>query len=270
MEEEYNKVSMADQIAIAVSSPKNYKHLTKLKTGKIVAFMFVITFLLVFIEFGINVITFMIKNGGFRNLALNRVPQFTYDGSILDMDSEFEMAVGELEIYIDTEKEKISIDDIKTDGAYIAIGGKNMVMGIVIGGKSYEYMNCGLSMLFPISLNNDKLAGFAPYVYVYIVIMYAFYMVGKIIKMLFYALIFSIIANALANNFHTGLTYGQVLKICIYGITLAMLISSVNMAAGYLVSETFIAIISVFISFTFISKGVLSHADLSVPPGDIY
>ena len=32
MDEEYSKVTMVDQLAIAVSSPKNYKHLTKVKS----------------------------------------------------------------------------------------------------------------------------------------------------------------------------------------------------------------------------------------------
>jgi len=44
MDEEYSKVTMVDQLAIAVSSPKNYKHLTKLKASKTVGFMILLLF----------------------------------------------------------------------------------------------------------------------------------------------------------------------------------------------------------------------------------
>lgn len=76
MDEEYSKVTLVDQLAIAVSSPKNYKHLTKLKESKTVAFVILLTFILTFIQFGIGVLTFLLHVGGLKNLILNDVPQF--------------------------------------------------------------------------------------------------------------------------------------------------------------------------------------------------
>ncbi|MBP3327165.1 MAG: DUF1189 domain-containing protein [Coprococcus sp.] len=270
MEEDYKKVTMADQIAIAVSSPKNYKQLTGLKTGKLVAFMFVITFLLVFIEFGISAITFIAKTGGFKNLALNKIPAFTYDGAKLEMDGNLELSIGEMIIYIDTEKEKLSLDDIEEDGAYIAMGRENIIMGIISGGQNYEYMNYALSLLFPVSFDNSKLAELAPSFYIYLVIVYIANMIGKAIKILLYALIFSIVGRAVAGNFQTGLSYGQVYKVCIYGLTLSMLLAAVNFAAGYFVPEALLMMINVFLSFMFINRGILSHIDMTKPPQDLF
>lgn len=270
MEEDYKKVTMVDQIAIAVSSPKNYKQLTGLKLGKLVAFMFVITFLLVFIEFGINAITFVAKTGGFRNLALNRIPAFTYSGGKLEMDGNMELAIGEMIIYVDTEKDKLSLDDIEEDGAYIAMGKENIVMGIISSGQNYEYMNSDLSLFFPVSFDNNKLAELAPSFYLYLVIAYIINMVGKVIKILLYALIFSLMGRVVANNFHTGLNYGRVFKICIYALTLPMLLAAVNLATGYLIPETFLMMINVFLTFMFINRGILSHVDMTRPPQDLF
>ncbi len=266
MEEENRKISMADQISIAVSSPKNYKQLTKLKTGKIVLFMFVITFLLVFIEFGITVVTFLMKNGGLKKIALNKVPQFTYDGATLSMDEKFEMAFGDIVIYVDTNEDKVNTNSIKTDGAYVAIGKKYINMGVVSGDKAYDYMGYRMSFLFPSEFDNQKLADITPAIYIYLILVYLLYMMGKALKILLYALLFSIIANTFSNNFHTGLSYGQVLKVCIYGLTLPMLIGAVNTSAGYLISPTLVTIITVFIAVSFINRGILSHANLEIPP----
>lgn len=270
MEEDYKKVTMVDQIAIAVSSPKNYKQLTGLKTGKLVAFMFVITFLLVFIEFGINTLTFVAKTGGFKNLALNKIPEFTYDGEKLEMDGNMELAVGEMIIYVDTEKDRLSLDDIDEDGAYIAMGKENIVMGIVSSGQTYEYMNYNLSLLFPVNFDNNKLAELAPSFYVYLIIAYVINMIGKAIKILLYALVLSIVGRVVANNFHTGLNYGQVFKVCIYALTLPMLLAAVNFAVGYFISGAFLMIINVFVVFMFINRGILSHINMTRPPQDLF
>ena len=44
-QEENKKVTLLDQLSIAVSSPKNYKQLVKLKTGRLVWFVVIISFL---------------------------------------------------------------------------------------------------------------------------------------------------------------------------------------------------------------------------------
>ena len=94
MDEEYSKVTMVDQLAIAVSSPKNYKHLTKLKASKTAGFMILIAFILTFIEFGIGVITFIMHVGGLNNLITNKVPQFVIEDGKLTAESEMSLDIG--------------------------------------------------------------------------------------------------------------------------------------------------------------------------------
>ena len=61
-QEENKKVTLLDQLSIAVSSPKNYKQLVKLKTGRLVWFVVIISFLLAFIEFGIDAIFWLARS----------------------------------------------------------------------------------------------------------------------------------------------------------------------------------------------------------------
>lgn len=63
-QEEFKKVTLLDQLSIAVSSPKNYRHLVFRKKGRLVLFVVVLSFLLAFIEFGIDTIFWINKVGG--------------------------------------------------------------------------------------------------------------------------------------------------------------------------------------------------------------
>ena len=169
MDEEYSKVTMVDQLAIAVSSPKNYKHLTKLKASKTVGFMILIAFILTFIEFGIGVITFIMHVGGLNNLITNKVPQFVSEDGKLTAESEMSLDIGNATIYMNTDYDRITLDDIKTNGVYIAFGKENVVMGMINGGQTYEYSTMDLDKLFYDGFNNDQLAsavcGYCHYVH---------------------------------------------------------------------------------------------------------
>lgn len=260
---------MVDQIAIAVSSPKNYKHLTKLKTGRIIGFLVIISFLLTFIEFGINAIVFVAKVGGFENLALNKIPAFTYEDGKLNMADDMQLAVGDAIIYVDTTKDRISLSDIKEDGMYIAMGKENLVLGIISNGKPTEYMSYGLSLLFPFGFNNEALAGYAPLFYIYIIMMYIITMIAKTAKIMIFALFLSLLGRMVSNAVHMSISYGKILAICIYAVTLPMMLASVNVTLGYIISPSILIVINSFIAFTFINRGLMSHMDKSVPPNGV-
>lgn len=204
MDEEYSKVTMVDQLAIAVSSPKNYKHLTKLKASKTVGFMILIAFILTFIEFGIGVITFIMHVGGLNNLITNKVPQFVIEDGKLTAESEMSLDIGNATIYMNTDYDRITLDDIKTNGVYIAFGKENVVMGMINGGQTYEYSTMDLDKLFYDGFNNDQLASAVPAFYVAIVIMYIAIMFGSVIKMIFLALVFRSLHGHLRKVFIQG------------------------------------------------------------------
>lgn len=270
MEEEYEKVTMADQIAIAVTSPKSYRALTGLKVGKTIAFMILITFILTFIQTGIGIICFLLKIGGFENLFLNKVPNFEYKNGILTMDTEMELSVDGVTVFVNTDYDKISIDEMEGDGIYITFGKKTMVIGAISGGYDFEQGEFILSKLFLTDFNNEKLCSYIPVIYGTLIFLYIGGMIGNAIKWLFFALIFSIMGRALANNIGTALYYGDVLRICIYGLTLGLLLSAVNTALVYFIPSTFMFLILLVISSSFINRGIMSHVQFhDGPPGSM-
>ena len=157
-----NKLRLIDRLSIAVTSPKNYDELVKLSTGKVVTYMILISFLLAFIEFGINAITYVARIGGFENLILNSMPKFTYQDGTLDMEDEFSMDVGSATIYVNTDYTDITLDDINSDGIYIAFGSSNVIMGLKSTGMQYTYFDYKLSDLFWGDFDNQGLSTMVP------------------------------------------------------------------------------------------------------------
>lgn len=268
MDEEYSKVTLVDQLAIAVSSPKNYKHLTKLKESKTVAFVILLTFILTFIQFGVGVLTFLLHVGGLKNLILNDVPQFQMENGRLEAEAEMSLDIGATTIYMNTDYDEISLSDLETNGVYIAFGKENVVMGMVNGTETYEYSNIKLDTLFYDGFNNEQLASSVPAFYIALGIIYIIMMLGDGVELVFLALVFSIVGRALARGLHTGLSYGNVLRVCIYGQTLSLLLTAANTCIGYLIPSSLMFIITLFLSFGMINRGIASHVGTSVPPED--
>lgn len=270
-QEENKKVTLLDQLSIAVSSPKNYKQLVKLKTGRLVWFVVIISFLLAFIEFGIGAIFWVGKVGGLRNLITNKIPAFTYHDNKLDMEHDMQLEIGNATLYINTENASVDLDSMDSDGVYIAIGSENIVMGMVSDGKGYDYMETPLKYMFlPDGFNNSKLAVLTPVFYMYMVIMFIAVMVASAGRQLLLALIFSIAGNRLARILNTGLSYGKVFTICVYAQTLAVFIMSVNTALGYLLSSFVVWIIALVVSMVFMNKAIGSYVSGDIPPGDVF
>lgn len=269
MDDEYSKVNMVDQLSIAVSSPKNYKHLTKLKTSKTVWFVVLLTFILVFIEYGISLIAFLMHVGGLDNLINNKITEFVYENGKLTAENEMALDINNATVYINTDYDEISMSDIDIDGVYVAFGAKNMVMGIVSGTQTYEYAEMDLADILPDGFDNDMLSSMIPFFYVSFIFVYLFSMVGDAVKIIIYALIFSIIGRVIANNANSGLSYGNILRVCIYGQTLSMLLTAINTCLGYFISSSLMFIIGIIISFVYINRAIGGHArNIDAPPDD--
>lgn len=270
-QEEYKKVTLVDQLAIAVSSPKNYKHLTKLKTGRLVWFVIIISFLLAFIEFGIDAIFWVGNVGGFSNLANNIIPKFTYENGRLDAERDVQVAVGSGNLYINTESSEVDLSKLETDGTYIAIGSETVTVGIVSGGKGYEYMKTPIKyFMLPTGFNNSMLASFAPLFYGYMIIMFICVVIGCAGRQLLLALLFSLVGNTFSKTLNTGLSYGKVYTICVYAMTLSMFIMSVNIAVDYIISSFFMWMIAMILAMVFMNRAIMSHVSGDIPPGDIF
>lgn len=269
--DDFSHVTMLDQISISVTSPKQYKHLVKLRTGRLVWFIVLVTFIFAFIEFGIEAIAWVGKVGGFKKLAMEVIPPFTYEDEALSMEQDYQLDIGDIKLYINTEDEEVSLKDMDVDGVYVTIGSKSLNMGIVSNGMTYTYMEMPVKyLIFSNSFDNESLAALSPLFYAYIIFMFVCVMVSCAVRHLMLALILSLVVNGVANRLHTGLTYGKVFAVCVYSLTLVMFVMSVNMAMGVILPSFAVWMLGMFVAMMYANKAIISMSNLDVPPGSFF
>jgi hypothetical protein len=265
MSKDTEKISMVDQIGIAFGSPGSYNKLTGIKTGKTVVYVILLTLLLAFIKSGISSIVFVSHIGGFKHLIMDTIPAFTIEDGELNMEDKMELEIGNAIIYVDTSIDEISMNDVPaSDKMYVAFGKKNSVVGIAYASYTYEYMNYQIGDLISGSLDNQSFCAVIPSFYMCIILMFIFSMIGVAVTLMFLALVFSVFGRGLANNLRTGLSYGNVLRICIYGLSVPMMLMAVNQVMDNLIPSPLMFIIVIGVALFYVGRGVASHAKVDI------
>lgn len=256
------RFTMVDQIAVAVSAPGSYNKLTDLRLGRNIAYFIILIFLLAFMRMGISTIVYISNIGGFKNLILNTVPEFSVEDGVLTMADKIELNIGEdVIMYVDTSVEEISIDDLSdSEKVCMAFGQKNVIVALKSSTYSQEYLNVAISEMLYDGMNNQTLSELVPVIYITLGIMFFCTMAGQMVSVLFMALIIFIVARVMAGKLGNKLSPGKVYLICMYSLSLPMLLMRANEAVGYLLPSSFAYIIGICISLSFVGRGIMSHA----------
>lgn len=258
------RFTMVDQIAVAVSAPGSYNKLTDLRLGRNIVYFIILIFLLAFMRMGISTIVYISNIGGFKNLILNTMPEFSVEDGTLTMADKMELNIGEdVILYVDTSVEKISLDNLSdSEKVCIAFGHKNVMIALKSSTYSQEYLNVAISDMFYDGLNNQTLSEIVPVIYITIGLMFFCTMVGQMVSILFLALILFIVARVMAGKFENKLSSGKIYLICMYSLSLPMLLMRANEAAGFLLPSSFAYIIGICIALSFVGRGIMSHANI--------
>lgn len=261
--EDDEKFTMIDQIAVAVSAPGSYNKLTNLSTGRTVVYFVLLLILLAFMKMGISTIVYISDVGGFENLFLNTLPEFSVEGGKLVMDDKIELNIGaDVLVYVDTDISEISVEDLpETDKVCVAFGQNNILMAINSNVLSQEYLNEPVKDMLPDGLNNQVMSDMVPVIYFCIVLVFIFTMAGQAVSLCFIALIIFIAARVVSAKLETNLSSGKVYLICMYSMSLPMILMRANEAAGYLLPSSIVYLVGVCIALAFVTRGILSHSD---------
>lgn len=250
------KITFAEQIVYAMFKPSRYKEILELGTKRFILFAIVLCLVLGIVNFAVPASAVITGFGGFQKLFSKNIGPFTYSDGVLKAEKKFDMTIGLYHIIIDTSENKISDDQMKKEGMYIAFGSSTLRMTMVANGQLMDYDTFDLSMLFMEGFNNEILIQMIPYIYIYLVIWFFATAINAFIKYGIYALIMSIYINAINKHNNIGLSYGKVFMLCFYGQTLGIILSNFNAALG-LIPAIIVNIIGIFISFHMITSATI-------------
>ena len=248
-------MNFSEQIVYARFKPSKYKEMIKLKTSRFVGFTIVLMLVLGIVTFAVPAGAYIMGFGGFEKLFTNKMSNIEYKDGTLSIENPFNISIEGMNIIIDTETETVPDEKMTKNGAYIALGSKNMRMAIVTENDILNYQVVSLNKFLPEGLNNEMLKSFIPGIYVYLVLAFLATCIGFFLKYGLMALLFSIVINSMNKRMNLGLSYGQVFAICFYGQTLAMILVNFNAAIGFL-PAILVSLAGVFISVNMITLSV--------------
>lgn len=109
--ERTKKLSWLEQLKIACLKPREYPRLLQIGKGRVVCFFIVISFLITFLGYGMNVIGFSVSVGGTKNFIMNRLPEFELKNGTLEMDGALNFELGGFHIAADTSKDQVDTEE---------------------------------------------------------------------------------------------------------------------------------------------------------------
>ena len=248
-------MNFSEQIVYAMFKPSKYKEMIKLKTSRFVGFTIVLMLVLGIVTFVVPAGAYITGFGGFEKLFANKMSRIEFKNGTLSIENPFNISIEGMNIIIDTETETVPDEKMTKNGAYIALGSKNMRMAIVTGKDILNYQVVSLNKFLPEGLNNEMLTSFIPWIYVYLVLAFLVTCIGFFLKYGLMALLFSIVINSMNKRMELGLSYGQVFAICFYGQTLAMILVNFNSAIGFL-PAILVSLAGIFISANMITLSI--------------
>lgn len=254
-----SKIGFLWQYVIACIHPSQYKELIKKKKGAFIGYVAVLVMFLVLIENVIPFAAWTTSVGGFENLLLNRIPKFTLENGHFQSESPIDFTIGGvIRIKADSSVEEFKESDFKSDYVQELLVSKKNILIKMPGGNQQII----LSQFKNWKLNNKGLVEMLPAFYMFLAFYLVVLLITKAVQYLFVALVFALICRGSVRT-----TEGKVVSmaesfyIAVYARTLAAIISSVNVALGYIVDSFILMIVTVFITMGFIMRGEISVLD---------
>ena len=173
------------QYYIACFQPRNYKTLLEKKTGHHVMYVFLLMVFLLLIDTIIPFGAWTASVGGFKNLFLNRLPEFTMENGTLHTEEPIDFTIGGIiRVQVDSSVEKFKESDFKVDyQEEILMSKTNLLMRV---GKNVSEVS--LNQLGGITVNNQTLVNAMPAIGAAMFMYFLFSLLSKTIQYLLMAL----------------------------------------------------------------------------------
>lgn len=209
---------------------RKYPELLKQKSNKKVCYFFFLLLISSIFSFVVPITGYILGVGGIGNYIENRVPEFTFENGMLDVESPITYEREGAKIYVDTSVESYSKADLDDTMAVEMLVSKTNV--IMLQNRVVEEMK--LSDLSPIHCSKQGLLNHIPLFYVLIVGAYLFSYLSDAMSLLLLMVMLVLIGWLTSNVNQADLKFSQLFSLALFASTMQLLIQSVNGAIGIL------------------------------------
>lgn len=254
---EEKRVSLAEQIRIALSKPLWYKALIEQPVRQHVLYFVLLIILVTAIRCIVPTSAYIKSAGGIHEMVYNGMPEFTLEDGILNVSSKVDVEIAGIRVIIDTSRTEFS----EADAENVASMMKDSLPIVYLISKTNIASNTvdipmSLSNL-SITLNNDVLYDNAYYIIgAWVVFFVLETVIGYVISALFFALFGFLLGKALGLK----VQYKQVVLIALYAKSLEIILEAILEAVGISLLYYIGTIIGIFITCSYMTRGMTSLA----------
>ena len=235
VENNNEKITVADRFLIAMFSPKEYGKILKEKTNKAVWFTILMIFLCTMIRYVIPTFALIAGMGGMKDIIINEVPEFSLENGEFTLEKRIEKddELSGVYVLIDTDVKKFTNDDVPNGVIEaVLISKTNMLVYNEYTGFTGETQEALFSEWKDITITNKTIIDNVGFVYFGIVIMLIsmyFFELGKYLMM---GLFYSLFMLVYVKMFMLPTSFGQVFKTSVYAQAIGTLVYAITCCIG--------------------------------------
>lgn len=235
VENNNEKITVADRFLIAMFSPKEYGKILKEKTNKAVWFTILLIFLCTMIRYVIPTVALIAGMGGMKDIIINEVPEFSLENGEFTLEKRIEKddELSGVYVLIDTDVKKFTNDDVPNGVVEaVLISKTNMLVYNEYTGFTGETQEALFSEWKDITIANKTIIDNVGFVYFGIVIMLIsmyFFELGKYLMM---GLFYSLFMLVYVKMFMLPTSFGQVFKTSVYAQAIGTLVYAITCCIG--------------------------------------
>lgn len=215
--------------------PKDYGKLLKLRVGKTVLYVVVITLFVALIQYAIPGLGAIAGLGGMKEIIMNEIPEFSLQDGKFYFEEKIEQKdeVAGIYMILDTSVEEFERKDIPKNITQAVMVSENnmMVYNSVYGvGGMLDIQN--FSDFKDVSISNKTVADKSGVIYVGLFFMFVVMYVTSVIEYLMTALLFTLFTYMFVKLVMHKLSFGIVYKVAIFAKTIGIIVESVTVCLG--------------------------------------
>ncbi len=229
--ERTKKLSWLEQLKIACLKPREYPRLLQIGKGRVVCFFIVISFLITFLGYGMNVIGFSVSVGGTKNFIMNRLPEFELKNGTLEMDGTLNFELGGFHIVADTSEDQVDTDEFSNAyGGEVFFAKKEAV--IHLNAMQQTQYQISFTNFKNAVVDNEAMLGLIPVVHLFIGIMFLINWIANILLYLLLCWFISLFVYMNQKARNEEISFGKVFRLSIYARVIFELIETLGTTAG--------------------------------------
>ncbi|MGN0495170.1 MAG: DUF1189 family protein [Lachnospiraceae bacterium] len=235
VENNNEKITVADRFLIAMFSPKEYGKILKEKTNKVVWFTILLIFLCTMIRYVIPTVALIAGMGGMKDIIINEVPEFSLENGEFTLEKRIEKddELSGVYVLIDTDVKKFTNDDVpKGVVEAVLISKTNMLVYNEYTGFTGETQEALFSEWKDITITNKTIIDNVGFVYFGIVTMLIVMYFFELSKYLMMGLFYSLFMLVYVKMFMLPTSFGQVFKTSVYAQAIGTLVYAITCCIG--------------------------------------